>query len=101
MSWTPAVIVIASRKASGPAVIQAYRPRPVRTRIVVAIASAVPARSWFDSPNRGHSARIPPYGSSTPPTRKYPQSPTNAVLVSTVGPHPDPARRGEARASAS
>src|SRR3989442_14707961 len=62
----PAVIVTVTSQASGAAVTQANRPRPILMRIVVPTHNATAASSWFEIPNSGHSELIPPSGSTTP-----------------------------------
>src|SRR5215208_4429066 len=80
----PAVRVAASSQASGNSVIQAYRALPLLMMSVVPTHRATDARSWLLIPKSGQSELIPPSGSSTPCTRKYPQPATISPEASTV-----------------
>src|SRR4051812_4981939 len=80
----PAVRVTVSTHARGSRVTQAYRPLPLLMINVVPTHKATDASSWLLMPKSGHSELIPPSGSSTPCTRKYPQAATTTPEANTV-----------------
>src|SRR5688572_3866683 len=62
----PADMVTARSQASGAAVTQAYRLRPILINTVVPKLTAITARSWLATPKIGQSELMPPNGSTTP-----------------------------------
>src|SRR4030095_5075561 len=75
----PAVSVVAASQTRGSSVTQAYFAFFILMMTVVPTVSAIAARSWLLMPNIGQSELIPPSGSRTPCTRKYPQPPTTSA----------------------
>src|SRR5947207_801762 len=77
-----AVKVAVTSHTSGTQVIHMYFAPCILSSMVVATQSAIPASNWLEIPNSGHSELMPPNGSRTPCTRKYPHPPTTAADVS-------------------
>src|SRR6185503_20338162 len=80
----PAVSVEVARNTIGTTVTQAYRAFFILMITVVPTVSAMQASSWLLMPNIGHRELIPPSGSSTPCTRKYPHPPAIIALARTT-----------------
>src|ERR671920_692676 len=76
-----AVSVTTASHTKGTSVTQMYFSLPIFKRMVVATVSATAARSWLAMPKSGKSWLMPPRGSVTPTTRKYPQAATIKALA--------------------
>src|SRR5207245_7101624 len=72
----PAVVVHTTSQVAGAIVTSAKRSRFILNNTTVHTVNAIAASIWLAVPNSGHSVQIPPNGSITPTTSKYPHTTT-------------------------